>query len=112
MAESLELIPTLPDVGRQPEIAISAYKPDVVITQERYEISARFQRILDTFDHAQHADKGGATGLTVGGPKFRGAEGAEYRDAECVEGGGVWGGGLPPAQAPTNFGTLRRKSVH
>ena len=55
MAESLELVPTLSDVGRQPEIAMSAYKPEVVITQERYEISARFQRILDIFDHVQHA---------------------------------------------------------
>ena len=55
MADSLELVPTLSDVGRQPEIAMAAYKPEVVITQERYEISARIQRILDIFDHAQHA---------------------------------------------------------
>ena len=58
------------------------------------------------------ASKGGGTVLKVGGPNIRGAVGAECRDAEGVEGGGVWGGGLPPPQAPTNFGTLRRKSVH
>ena len=34
---------------------MAACKPEVVITQERYEISARFQRILDIFDNAQHA---------------------------------------------------------
>ena len=55
MADSLELVPTLSDVGRQQEIAMAAYKPEVVITQERHEISARFQQILDIFDHAQHA---------------------------------------------------------
>ena len=54
MAESLELVPTLSDVGRLPEIAMAAYKPEVLITQERHEISARFQRILDNFVHAQH----------------------------------------------------------
>ena len=56
MADSLELVPTLSDVGRQPEIAMAAYKPEVVITQEWYEISARFQRILDIFDHAQQTE--------------------------------------------------------
>ena len=61
MADSMELVSTLCDVGRQPEIAMVAYKPELVITQERYEISARFQRILDIFDHAQHARK--TTGL-------------------------------------------------
>ena len=55
MADSLKLVPTLPDVGRQPEIAMAAYKPEVVITQKRHELSARFQRILDIFDDAQHA---------------------------------------------------------
>src|SRR5208282_2595874 len=55
MPDSLGLAPTLSDVGRHPEIAMAAYKPEVVITQERHEISARFQRILDIFDHAQHA---------------------------------------------------------
>ena len=50
----LELSPTLSDVGRQTEKAMDAYKPEVVITKERNEISARFQRILDIFDHAQH----------------------------------------------------------
>ena len=45
-----------PTSRRQPEIAIAACKSEVVITQERYEISARFQRILDIFDHAQHAE--------------------------------------------------------
>ena len=54
MAESQELVSTLSDVGPQPEIAMTAYKPEVVITQERYEISARFQQILGFFDHAQH----------------------------------------------------------
>ena len=43
------------DVGRQPEIAMAACKPEVVVTQERHEISARFQRILDIFDHTLHA---------------------------------------------------------
>src|SRR5208282_1760632 len=56
MPDSLELVPTLSDGGRHPEIAMAAYKPEVVITRERYEISARFQRILDIFDHAQHAE--------------------------------------------------------
>src|SRR5208282_5428735 len=55
MADLLELVPTLSDVGRHPEIAIAAYKPEVVINMERFEISARFQRILDIFDHPQHA---------------------------------------------------------
>src|SRR5208282_4499683 len=41
--------------SRQPEIAMAAYKPEVVINQKRYEISAKFGRILDIFDHAQHA---------------------------------------------------------
>ena len=45
MADLLELVLTLSDVDRLPEIAMSAYKPEVVITQEWYEISARFQRI-------------------------------------------------------------------
>ena len=51
MADSLELVSTLYDVGRRPEKAMSAYKPEVVINQERYEISARFQRILYIIDH-------------------------------------------------------------
>ena len=34
------LVPTLSDVGRHPEIAMVAYKPEVVITLERFEISA------------------------------------------------------------------------
>src|SRR5208282_2998990 len=55
MPDSLELVPTLSDVGRQPEIAMAANKPEVVITRERHEISARFQRILYIFDYAQHA---------------------------------------------------------
>src|SRR5208282_3389211 len=54
MADLLELVSTLSDVGRQPETAMSTYTPEVVITQERYEISATFQRILDIFDQAQH----------------------------------------------------------
>ena len=49
------LVPTLSDVGRHPEIAMVAYKPEVVITLERFEISARFKRILYIFDHAKHA---------------------------------------------------------
>src|SRR5208282_4987185 len=56
MPDSLELAPTLSDVGRHPEIAMAADKPKVVITLERHEISARFQRIFDIFDHAQHAE--------------------------------------------------------
>ena len=44
-----------PTSGRQPEIAMAACKPEVVITQERSEISARFQRILYIIDHAKHA---------------------------------------------------------
>ena len=43
------------DVDRQPETAMSVYKPEVVITQERSVISARFQRILYIFNHAKHA---------------------------------------------------------
>src|SRR5208282_568158 len=54
MPDSLELGPTLSDVGRHPEIAMAPYKPEVVITRERHEISARFQRILYVFDHAKH----------------------------------------------------------
>ena len=34
---------------------MAANKPEVVITLERFEISARFQWILDIFYHAQHA---------------------------------------------------------
>ena len=45
MPDSSELVPTLSDVGRHPEIAMAAYKPEVVITRERHEISARFQRL-------------------------------------------------------------------
>ena len=56
MADLLELVPTLSDVGQHPEIAMAVYKPEVVTTRERHEISARFQRILDIFDHAQHAE--------------------------------------------------------
>ena len=55
MADLMELVPTLYDVSGHPEIAMAAYKPEVVITHERYVISARLQRILDIFDHAQHA---------------------------------------------------------
>ena len=55
MSDLLELVPIVCDVGRHPEIALAVYKPEVVITVERYEISARFQRILYIFDHAQHA---------------------------------------------------------
>ena len=55
MADLLELVPTLSDVGRQREIAMAANKPEVVITLERFEISKIFQLILDLFDHAQHA---------------------------------------------------------
>src|SRR5271157_1321168 len=55
MPDSLELALTLSDVGRHPKIAMAAYKPEVVITRERHEISARFQRITYVFDHAQHA---------------------------------------------------------
>src|SRR5208282_5045153 len=56
MPDSLELAPTLSDVGRHPEIAMAVYKPEVVITRERHEISARFQRILYVLDHAQHTE--------------------------------------------------------
>jgi hypothetical protein len=41
----MELVPTLSDVGRHPEMAMAASKPEVVITHERNEISAKFQRI-------------------------------------------------------------------
>jgi hypothetical protein len=51
MVDSLELFPTLFDVGRQPEIAMAAYKSGVVIAREMHEISARFQRILDICGH-------------------------------------------------------------
>ena len=52
VADSMELVPTLCDVGRHPQIAMTACKPDIVITQERHEISAIFQRILEIFYHA------------------------------------------------------------
>ena len=55
MPDSFELVPTLSNFGRQPEIAMAAYKPEVVITRKRYNISAIFQRILENLDHAQHA---------------------------------------------------------
>ena len=55
MADSMELVPTISYVGRQPEIAMAVKKPEVVITQERHDIPAIFQRILDIFHHAQHA---------------------------------------------------------
>jgi hypothetical protein len=55
MVDSLELVPTLFDVGQQPEIAMAAYKSGVVIVREMHEISARFQRILDICGHYQHA---------------------------------------------------------
>ena len=42
------------DVGRQPEIAMAANIQEVVITQERHEISARFQLILYFVEHFQH----------------------------------------------------------
>ena len=54
MADLPKLVPTLSDVGQQPEIAMAAYKPEIVITQKRYEISTRFQQILRIFDHTQH----------------------------------------------------------
>jgi len=44
------------DVVRQPEIAMTGYKQEVVITRERHDISARFQRILDICNYAQHAE--------------------------------------------------------
>ena len=56
MSDLLELVQTLSNVGRQPATAVSANEPEVAITQERYEMSARFQRILYIFDHAQHAE--------------------------------------------------------
>jgi hypothetical protein len=40
MADSLELVQTLSDVGWQPEIAMAANKPEVVITQN----GMRYQR--------------------------------------------------------------------
>src|SRR5208282_4388137 len=49
---SLELVPTLSDIGRQHEIAVAVFKTEVVITQERHDISPMFQRILEIFDHA------------------------------------------------------------
>ena len=52
---SMVLVSTLSDVVRQPEIAMTAYKSEVVITPERHEISARFQIILTIFNHAQHS---------------------------------------------------------
>src|SRR5208282_1550106 len=53
MPDSLELAPTLSDVGRHPKIAMAAYKPEVVITRERHDKSARFQRLLHIFGHAR-----------------------------------------------------------
>src|SRR5208282_2571229 len=56
MADSLDLVPILSDLGRRSEIAMAAYTPEVVITQERYDIWERIQRLQDIFDHAQHAE--------------------------------------------------------
>ena len=49
----LELVPTLSDVGRHPEISMAAYRPEVVITRERYEISKAtptFSTMADSLD--------------------------------------------------------------
>ena len=54
MVDSVELVRTLSDIGRQPEIAMAVDEPEVVITKEPHDISARFQRILNIFDRAQH----------------------------------------------------------
>ena len=47
---------------------MAANTPEVVITQERYEIPARFQRMLDIFDHAQHA--GAITNIVLCRPTY------------------------------------------
>ena len=43
---------------RQQEIAVAASKPEIVMTHERNEISAKFQRLRATytniFEHARH----------------------------------------------------------
>src|SRR5208282_5646812 len=49
-----DIVRCRPTSGRQPEIAMAACKPEVVITREQYVISARYQRILDIFGQVQH----------------------------------------------------------
>ena len=39
---STESLPTLPDVGRLPEIIMAAVKPEVVVSREREEIPTKF----------------------------------------------------------------------
>ena len=51
---SVDIVRCRPTTGNSNGGLYKWYKHEVVITQERYEISARFQRILDIFDHAQH----------------------------------------------------------
>ena len=46
---TLEPSSTLSDVGRHPEIAMAAYKPEVAITQERNEIATKSQRLPQHF---------------------------------------------------------------
>ena len=52
-SDSLKLVPTFSDVGRQPDIAMAAYKPEEVITQERIEIATKFQTLSHIFGHAR-----------------------------------------------------------
>jgi len=46
MLDSMELVLTLSDVGRHPEIAMAAKKPEAVISREWNEISAKCQQII------------------------------------------------------------------
>ena len=58
---SMDLLSTLPDIGRLPKINMAAVKPEVVISQERGDISTKFQRLPPHFrprpiqwSHFQH----------------------------------------------------------
>jgi len=52
MPDSAVAMLTLSDVGLLPECKMSAAKPEVEITFERYDIAMRFQRLPQIFDHS------------------------------------------------------------
>ena len=54
MPDSLELVPTFSDVGQQPEIAMAANKPEVVIYQEGDDISVNFRQSPHIAGRARH----------------------------------------------------------
>ena len=58
MPDTMELVPTLSDVDRHPEIAMVANKPEIVIIQERNEIAAKLKRQPYIFVHARATGAG------------------------------------------------------